>query len=61
MVPGHPGPVPHVQEALMDADDLILWPDGTWCFRHELPQYGHMSDDYRTIPVDTDEYEEFFS
>ena len=42
-------------------DDLILWPDGTWCFRSDLPMYSHMSDDYTVVPVDTDPYEEFFS
>lgn len=44
-----------------DPDDLILWADGTWCVRSELPEYGWMSDDIRVVPVDTPEYEEFFS
>ena len=40
-------------------DDLILWPDGVWCFRGNLHEYTHKSDDYRVIPVDTDEWDTF--
>lgn len=25
---------------------IFYWPDGTWCYRHELEQMTHMSDDY---------------
>lgn len=28
-------------------DDVIEWPDGTWCYRHELDAYAWKSDDYR--------------
>jgi hypothetical protein len=31
-------------------DDLIIWPDDTWCLRQDLHQYGWKSDDYLTIP-----------
>jgi hypothetical protein len=31
-------------------EDIYLWPDDTWCYRHELEQYQHMSDDYLLIP-----------
>lgn len=41
--------------------DVFLWPDGTWCFRHDALEYAHMSDDYRVIPEDSDEWEEFFA
>lgn len=34
-------------------DDLIRWADGTTCRRDELGQYGHMSDDYEVVPVDS--------
>lgn len=30
-------------------DDVILWPCGTWCYRDELPEFTHMSDDYRVL------------
>ena len=33
----------------IDQEDVFLWPCGTWCWRYELPQYGHMSDDYETL------------
>lgn len=45
----------------MSEDDVILWPDGTWCYRYQLPEYSHMSDDYRVIEFDTFEYDEFFA
>lgn len=31
------------------ADDLIVWPDGTQCFRSEMAEYTHMSDDYEVV------------
>lgn len=31
-------------------DDILLWPDGTWCYRHDLHEMGHKSDDYEVIP-----------
>ena len=30
----------------MSSDDLIEWPDGTWCWRCDLETMRHMSDDY---------------
>ena len=32
-----------------DDEDVILWPDGYWCFRFELEEHPHRSDDYRVI------------
>ena len=37
-------------------DDLIVWPDGTTCYRSELSEFGHMSDDYEVIPFGTERY-----
>ena len=34
---------------MQETEDVILWSDGTWCYRHELVEYGHMSDDYIVI------------
>lgn len=31
-------------------EDIFVWPDGTWCYRYEAPQYQHMSDDYIVVP-----------
>lgn len=44
----------------LNPDDLIIWPCGTWCHRHELEDYSHKSDDYETISVFTAEYDAFF-
>ena len=27
-------------------DDILIWPDGSSCFRSELHQMTHLSDDY---------------
>ena len=42
-------------------EDLFVWSDYTWCYREELEQMAHMSDDFRIIYVDTQEYEEFWN
>ena len=34
---------------MKDVEDIILWPDGIWCYRHELAEYGWLSDDYIVI------------
>lgn len=40
-----------------DIEDLILWPDGTICFRYELAEVGSgKSDDYEEIPYDSQRY-----
>lgn len=38
-------------------DDIIRWPDGFWCFRSELWEMGHRSDDYEVIGTDSPEYD----
>lgn len=43
--------------ALLDPDDVILWPDDTWCYRHELAEFNHKSDDYEVLAVGTPAYE----
>lgn len=36
---------------------ICYWPNGTWCYRHELEQMAHMSDDFvrADLPEDWDE------
>ena len=36
---------------------ICYWPDGTWCYRHELEQMSHMSDDFArtSLPAETSE------
>lgn len=37
----------------MNPDDILLWPDGTWCYSSDLSEYAFMSDDYEVIKVGT--------
>lgn len=30
---------------------VLYWPNGTWCYRWELEQMSHMSDDYTEVKV----------
>lgn len=42
-------------------DDLVMWPDGTWCWRSELQEMGYMGDDFRVVHIDTLEWLDFIS
>ena len=44
---------------MKEVEDIILWPDGTWCYRHELTEYGHMSDDYVVLEYGTTSWSNF--
>lgn len=38
----------------INSEDMILWPNGDWCYRHELAEFGrNKSDDFETIPFAT--------
>ncbi len=39
-------------------EDIVLWPDGTWCFYEDLAEYGFMSDDFEVIPAGSARWEE---
>lgn len=41
-------------------EDVMVWPDGSWCCRYELPEMGHKSDDYVTLRHGSPEWEAFF-
>lgn len=43
-----------------DMEDLILWPDGTSCYRYELHEMSFKSDDFAVIPFGSDAYNKFF-
>lgn len=45
----------------IDNEDLLLWPCGTWCYRHELPEMTHKSDDYEVIPFGTARYDDLLA
>jgi len=39
----------NLERKLHCPDDLIVWPCGTQCFRSEVAEYTHMSDDYEVV------------
>ena len=39
-------PTVTILQSFLDQDDILIWQDGTWCYRHELHEMNHMSDDY---------------
>lgn len=43
-----------------DIEDVILWSNQDWCYRYELYEMNHKSDDYVVIRVGSPHYEEFF-
>lgn len=40
----------------MNSDDIFVWPCGTCCYREELEEFSHKSDDYLVIPFDAFEW-----
>lgn len=40
-------------------EDILVWSCGTWCYREELNQMSHMSDDYQVLWFDTPAYISF--
>lgn len=44
------GTVAETDMAKADLDDIIFWPDNEWCYRYELSEYAHKSDDYEVVP-----------
>jgi hypothetical protein len=47
--------------AMKHHEDVILWPDGDWCYRDELEEYTHKSDDYAVLKADTFEWHSFLN
>ena len=45
----------------MNPDDILLWPDGFWCFREELGPRFLRKDNYRVILCGSDEAEQMLS
>lgn len=39
-------------------EDIMLWSDGTWCYREDLPEYQYMSDDFYVVSVSDPMYED---
>lgn len=49
-----------VDTKTVDLEDVLVWSDGTWCYRYELCEMTHMSDDFSVLYFGTDEYWKFF-
>lgn len=43
-----------------DSEDVLQWPDGSWCFRYELYYMSHVGDDYTVLPYGSVDYDKFF-
>lgn len=43
-----------------DMEDLIVYPDGTSCYRYELHEMGWKSDDFVVLPFGSKEYNDHF-
>lgn len=43
---------------MTNPDDVIVWPCGTWCYRYELAEFSHKSDDYEVLPDGSERAEE---
>ncbi len=43
----------------IDDADIMLWPEGTWCYRDELEGMTHMSDDYQVLLYGSEEWNMF--
>ena len=47
---------------MIDAEDICLWPDDTWCYGEELSEHlTSMSDDFEVLSFDTPRYWEFLN
>lgn len=46
-------------ESPSPGDDFIVWPDGTWCFRFELAEHTHKSDDFVVHKYDSPDWHAF--
>lgn len=38
---------------IQNSEDIMLWPDGEWCFREDENDMQWKSDDYRIVPFDS--------
>lgn len=40
-------------------DDIFVWADGTWCYRSDYSDFGHMSDDFEVVKEGTQKHSSF--
>lgn len=43
------------------AEDVLIWPCGTWCQRYQLAEFSHLSDDYQTLKASTEAWRAFLN
>jgi hypothetical protein len=41
--------------------DILMWADYEWCYREDIAEMNHRSDDYRVIVTGSPEWEELTS
>ncbi len=41
------------------SEDVLVWPDGSWCYRYEREEMYFKSDDYFVIREGSEAYEGF--
>lgn len=41
----------------MNNEDLIVWPDDSWCYAEDLEEYPWKSDDYVLVSKDDPKYD----
>lgn len=34
---------------MREENTICVWPDGMWCYKQDLVEYAHMSDDYQQM------------
>ena len=44
---------------VLSREDIMVWPDGTWCYREDLEDMAHMSDDYIVLAFDSADWHAF--
>ena len=40
----------------MNQGDILMWTDGFWCFREEFNDGFLRDDNFRVVPINTDEW-----
>ena len=44
---------------ITSTEDLLVWPCGSWCYRGDLEEMSHLSDDYVVLSFCSDEWHLF--
>ena len=46
---------------LFTKEDLVIWPDNSWCYLEDLEEYPWKSDDYIVVSVDDPKYDYYLT